>query len=96
MDSKEKVARVLQRKRVADMETLRAALGEQSRRSIFRDLAQLGYRSSFSHVGRYYTLVDVPSFDQHGLWFHQGIGFSRAGTLKHTVAFLAEQSPDGR
>ena len=52
MDSKEKVARVLQRKRVADMETLRAALGEQSRRSIFRDLAQLGYRSSFSNVGR--------------------------------------------
>ncbi len=32
-----------------------------------------------------YTLGDVPQFDEHGLWFFQGIGFSRAGTLKATL-----------
>ncbi len=96
MDSKDKVARVLQRKRVADMETLRNAVGERSRRSIFRDLVQLGYLSSYTHVGRYYTLKSIPSFDEQGLWFHQDIGFSRAGTLKQTVALLVEQTPEGR
>lgn len=32
-----------------------------------------------------YTLCDIPQFDEHGLWFHKGIGFSRAGTLKSTL-----------
>ena len=46
MDGKDKVAQVLRGKRVVDMETLQGAVGQRSRRSIFRDLAQLGYVSS--------------------------------------------------
>jgi hypothetical protein len=96
MDSSERVVRVLQRKKVADMNTLRDALGGRSRRSIFRDLAKVGYLSSYTDVGRYYTLQDIPKFDEQGLWFHRDIGFSREGTLKQTVAVQVEQASDGR
>lgn len=96
MDGKDKVAQVLRGKRVVDMETLQGAVGQRSRRSIFRDLAQLGYVSSYTHVGRYYALEGTPRFDEHGLWFHKDIGFSRAGTLKETVALQVEQTPEGR
>ncbi len=96
MGSSEQVVRFLQRKKVADMNTLRDALGGRSRRSIFRDLAKIGYLSSYTDVGRYYTLQDIPKFDEQGLWFHRDIGFSKAGTLKQTVAVQVEQTPEGR
>lgn len=77
------------------MEALRDATGGRSRRSIFRDLAVLLYLSSYTHVGRYYTLTDIPQYDEHGLWFHQGIGFSRFGTLKATVVELVNTATAG-
>ncbi|RKX38851.1 MAG: hypothetical protein DRP64_15080 [Verrucomicrobia bacterium] len=91
----EKLARLFQRKRVMDMGALRDATGGRSRRSIFRDLAVLLYLSSYTHVGRYYTLTDIPKYDEHGLWFHQGIGFSRFGTLKATVTELVATAMAG-
>lgn len=90
-----KLARLFRRNRVMDMEALRDATGGRSRRSIFRDLAVLLYVSSYTHVGRYYTLADIPQYDEHGLWFHQGIGFSRFGTLKVTVVELVNTAPTG-
>ena len=63
--------------------------------SVFRRLKAIGYRSSFNHAGRYYTLSDVPQFDQWGLWFHGNAGFSCAGTLKATVVELVECSAAG-
>ncbi len=96
MDSRKQVARCLQRRKVAEMETLRQAVGQRSRRSVFRDLGELGYLSSFTHAGRYYTLLDIPRFDERGLWFHRSIGFSRDGTLKQTVAVQVEEAPEGR
>jgi hypothetical protein len=61
----------------------------------FRRLRQVGYLSSFTHGGRWYTLPDIPQFDPQGLWFHRDIGFSRAGTLKQTVAVQVEQASEG-
>lgn len=68
---------------------------ETSRRSLFRDLASLGYLTSYTHAGRYYTLVDIPRFDEHGLWFYRGIGFTSAGTLKNTLVELVEAAEAG-
>jgi len=73
---------------------IKAAKG-RSRRSVFRDLAVLDYLTSFTHAGRYYTLTDIPQFDEHGLWFFQGIGFSRAGTLKRTLVELVGAADAG-
>jgi hypothetical protein len=81
---------------VADLLQLGRALGTRSRMSVFRRLSSLGYVSSYSHTGRYYTLSSVPDFDTDGLWRYQGIGFSRDGTLKATVQKLVEASDAGR
>lgn len=92
----EEIRSWLRRKKVADMKELREMLGGRSKRSVFRDLGEAGYRTSYTHVGRYYTLQDIPVFDDQGLWFHRDVGFSRAGTLKQTAAIQVERTPEGR
>lgn len=79
----------------ATLEDLRRILRTPSRMSVFRRLRELGYLSSYTHNGRYYTLAGVPDFDENGLWFHRGIGFSQVGTLKETAAQLVEGSSAG-
>ncbi|HTP20853.1 MAG TPA: hypothetical protein VMJ65_14695 [Solirubrobacteraceae bacterium] len=81
---------------VMSMPQLLQAVAPRSRRSLFRDLGSLGYLSSYSHTGRYYTLSSIAEFDADGLWRYQGIGFSRDGTLKSTVRRLVEVSNAGR
>jgi len=88
--------RLFSQRRVADLAQLGDALGTRSRMSVFRRLSALGYVSSYSHTGRYYTLASVPDFDAEGLWCYEGIGFSRVGTLKATVRRLVEVSDAGR
>jgi hypothetical protein len=79
-----------------DISALRDALGGRSRRSIFRDLASIGYFSSYTHTGRYYTLAHIPEFDEHDLWFFQDIGFARAGTLIRTLVVLTHEADAGK
>ena len=81
---------------VMTMPQLEQAVASRSRRSLFRALSSLGYLSSYTHTGRYYTLSTVADFDEDGLWRYQGIGFSREGTLKSTVLRLVEASDAGR
>jgi hypothetical protein len=64
--------------------------------SVFRRLREIGYLSSYTHKGQYYTLAHIPEFDENGLWFFQGIGFSKAGTLKSTVVALVHDAEAGR
>lgn len=92
----ESLRRLFRRTRVVELPALYEALGTQSRMTVFRRLRESGYRSSFTHTGRYYTLGDIPVFDEQGLWFCGDIGFSRAGTLKETTAVQVEQTPEGR
>ena len=63
--------------------------------SVRRFLAKAGYYSSFTHNGRWYTLAAMPRFSRDGLWFYQGIGFSRAGSLTRTQEALIAASPAG-
>ena len=95
-ESLQRLQRMFRREKVLDMRTLGDRFPSRSRRSLFRDLAGLGYLTSYSHAGRFYTLADIAEFDERGLWFFRNIGFSRAGTLKQTVATEVEEAPDGR
>ncbi len=63
--------------------------------SVRRFLAEIGYYSSFTHNGNWYTLRSIPRFDRDGLWFHQDIGFSRAGSLTNTLVELETRSAAG-
>jgi len=82
--------------RVAMLPEIYALLGTTSRMTVFRRLRELDYLSSFSHVGRYYTLPGVVNFDPQGLWFYEAVGFSRFGNLKQTLIQLVEQSTAGK
>lgn len=95
-DSKEALTKLFKRSQVADLDTLFDTLKTTSRMSVFRRLSLLGYLTSYSHNGRYYTLSDVPAFDADGLWRFQGICFSRHGSLRATVENLVHVSEAGR
>jgi hypothetical protein len=81
---------------VADLATLSATLETESRMSVFRRLSAIGYLSSYSHAGRFYTLSQIPTFDPDGLWCYQGVCFSHHGTLKSTVAHMVQNAEAGR
>lgn len=87
--------RLFARKSAALLAELRLALGTASRTTIFRILSAVGYLTSYSHSGRYYTLRRIPKFDRLGLWSWRGIRFSSRGTLRATVVSLIEEATAG-
>ena len=93
--SRSTLERLFAQRPVADLPRLASALGTRSRMSVFRRLSALGYLSSYTHAGRYYTLASVPEFDADGLWHWEHVGFSRDGTLKATIERVVETSGAG-
>jgi len=85
----------LQRKQIATLQELKEALGTISTMTVFRKLKTLGYRTSYSDRGKYYTLADIPRFDAQGLWSCRNVWFSREGNLLATAQKFVEQSPAG-
>ena len=63
--------------------------------TIWRLLRQAGYLTSYNYNAGYYTLATIPQFDEHGLWTHQDIRFSKWGKLPDTIIAVIEQSPGG-
>ncbi len=63
--------------------------------SVRRFLSQVGYYSSFTHNGKWYTLQSVPKFSRDGLWFYGNIGFSNVGSLTKTLIKLVSRSQAG-
>lgn len=90
------LVRYFRRARISELEGLCRVLETSSRMSVFRRLTEQGYLSSYTHTGKFYTLLEIPLFDENGLWFFQGVGFSRAGTLKQTIIDLVHNAETGR
>jgi hypothetical protein len=63
--------------------------------TVFRALKKVGYYTSYNHNAGYYTLAEVPQFDDWGLWAYRDVRFSRAGTLPETLVALVSQTPAG-
>jgi hypothetical protein len=72
-----------------------AAAMEYSVPSTRRFLSEVGYYSSFTHNGKWYTLRTTPRFDRDGIWFFDVVGFSRAGSLTNTLIKLIIRSQAG-
>src|SRR3984893_17815816 len=85
----------LHRQMIADLPALKHALGSSSDLTVFRRLKALGYLSSYTHRGRFYTLRTIARFDEHGLWSHEAVWFSRHGTLMATLEAWVPQAPQG-
>jgi hypothetical protein len=90
-----KLVNLLNNQKVATMPQLKKALGSSVTFTVLRKLSALGYRSSYSHAGTFYTLETTAQFDEVGLWSHRDIHFSRHGTLLNTAEALVTQSTAG-
>jgi hypothetical protein len=51
--------------------------------------------TSINQNGRYYTLPQIPVFDESGLWRYQSVLFSKHGNLTQTIVALIGASPQG-
>ena len=85
----------LQRRRVATMAELKGTLGTAVDMTVLRKLQPLGYLSSYSQRGKFYTLREVAQFDAHGLWQIAEARFSRFGSLLATAEHFVEHSAAG-
>ena len=83
------------RKKIATLPEIMKALGTHARRTAFRKLKQLKYRTSYSHRGRFYTLDEIAEFDEKGLWSYQQAHFSVHGTLVATAEALVQAAAFG-
>ncbi|MHB8287814.1 MAG: hypothetical protein ACYDEY_00980 [Acidimicrobiales bacterium] len=91
----EALSSLLRRLKIATMDDLKEALGTAADATVFRKLAGLDYKTSYSHRGRYYTLDEVARFDELGLWSFRQVFFSRFGTLVATVEALVQAAEAG-
>jgi hypothetical protein len=95
-DHAKRMIHLFRRNPVLDMSAILKAFPDRSRCSIFRDLKEIGYLSSYNQSGQFFTLTDLPRFDSDGLWQHQGVFFSRHGNLKATVTHLVRTADAGK
>ena len=51
--------------------------------------------TSYNQNGRYYTLPQVPQFNEYGLWRYNDVAFSKHGNLKKTIIHLVTASYSG-
>ena len=91
----DRLASLLREQKIATMPQLKSALGTSVTFTVLRKLAPLGYRSSYSHGGTYYTLDSIAQYDERGLWSYRDIHFSRHGTLLNTAVTLVTNAPAG-
>jgi hypothetical protein len=91
----ERFKTLFSKQKIATLEQLKEALGTQTTMTVFRKLKQLSYYTSYSHRGKYYTLVGVAQFDEHGLWSCKKVHFSQYGTLLETLKELIYSAASG-
>lgn len=91
----ETLRRHLRRHKIANLSELKNVLGTHTDLTVFRKLKHLNPLTSYTHRGRFYTLREIAQFDDHGLWSHQSVWFSRQGTLLATVEACVKASERG-
>jgi hypothetical protein len=93
-EKESEVVRYLRRKRVGTMKSMRGKLAV-SHMTVFRAIRKYGYYSSVNHNTSYYTLHDIPCFDENGIWTYRKVCFSKHGNLGETLVYLVETSSTG-
>jgi hypothetical protein len=89
------VRKLLLKNKIAEMAELKIAAGTNATMTVHRCLSRLGYMTSYSHRGQFYTLKSIPEFNSHGVWTCRGVKFSRHGNLLETAAALIGKSDAG-
>jgi hypothetical protein len=93
---KENVIDLLCKEKIVTMQQLTNKTGSSSTTAL-RHLKshEHGYLTSYNFNARYYTLGDIPEFDNYGLWTFKDVRFSKHGSLTDTIAKLIANSPKG-
>jgi len=89
------VRSLLQRQKIATLAELKESLGTSATMTVLRKLKALGYRTSYSHRVKYYTLAGIPRFDERGLSSYRAVWFSRDGNLLATTQRFVEEADSG-
>lgn len=89
------IVALLRERKIATLPELMAAVGTEAKRTVFRKLKEVSYRTSYSHRGAYYTLDDIAEFDELGLWACDEVWFSIHGTLLSTAEATVEGAERG-
>lgn len=89
------VRELLREHKTATMVELQRALGTTTAMTVLRKLRALGYLSSYSHGGRFYTLRELARFDVRGLFEVGAARFSRFGSLLATAEHFVTRSVAG-
>lgn len=89
------VRELLMSQRMATMGELKEAMGTRATMTVHRSLSRLGYLASYSDRGRFYTLTEIPDFDDLGLWACRSVRFSRQGSLLETAVAAVSRSDAG-
>ena len=66
-----------------------------SRITVFRNLKEIGYITSYNQNGKYYTLLEIVNFDDSGIFDHKGILFFRDGGIEELVIKETDSSEKG-
>ena len=93
--SADAIATLLREQKIASMPKLMTALGTDARRTVFRKLKELAYRTSYSHCGRYYTSMRSLSSISKVCGRIREVWFSVYGTLLSTTAAMVEAADLG-
>ena len=96
IDSRTALKNLFRRTPVVQLDALCRVLKTRSQMSVFRRMKPLGYLTSYTHRSRFYTLCDIPCFNESGLWFYGNVGFCQSGTVKAAVKELVDKSEAGR
>ena len=82
--------------KVLDMKQIQKIISATSRMTAFRYLQELDYLTSYTHMGKYYTLPEIAKFDKDGFWHYGDVGFSSHGTLMDTLQYVITTSESGK
>jgi len=66
-----------------------------SKITVFRNLKEIGYTTSYNQNGKYYTLLEIAKFDESGIFDHKGILFFRDGGIQELVIKEIDSSEKG-
>ena len=85
----------IKNKVVVNIDELKHFLNTTANMTVHRHLLKANYISSISHRGKYYTLSDIPDFDENNIWRHSDIIFSKNNTLINTIKYIIDNSKTG-
>ncbi len=81
--------------KIATLAEIKKTLNTTSTMTVFRKLRSIGYLSSYSRRGKYYTLWNIPEFNEIGLWSFNTVCFSKYGNLIETSLAFVNKSDQG-